>query len=99
MIVCDVTGRIFRTPAELTVELARIDDLLRRMRAIVDAYTDMFKVSMPGGIPTADIGDAFNAASDALDALEQERACALENPAPIPAAEAATYRLVQDNMD
>lgn len=100
MKTCPVTGRIHRTRRELAAELARIDTLLMGMRAIEASYDTTFPAGLVAGQPLPDeVGAAWNAASDAVAALERLRASVEANPAPMPAGAAGTWALVKENID
>jgi hypothetical protein len=94
---CEITGRVHRTPRELADELARLDAAIKGVRAIEHQYEALFAAAahrLPGAV-----GDAWNAAHDAMVALLREREEVRENPRPIPAREAGTWALVQQNID
>ena len=103
MKICDVTGRIHRSKPEQAAELARIDAQLAALRVIREQFTAGYESRVLASTSVTDaglaVGDAFNAVHDAIDALERERAEVVENPRPIPAAEAGTWALIQDNID
>jgi len=95
---CEITGRVHRTPRELAAELTRLDTAIAAVKAIEARYAELFAASGTQPLP-AQVGDAWNAANDAWDALLRERAAAEENPRPIPPREAGTWALVQQNID
>jgi hypothetical protein len=85
------------TTRQLAKALAEIDAQILRMEMILSDF-DAFPKLCPAGIPDA-VGDAWNAAHDALAALREHRAEVELNPRPIPAAERGTWELVQKNID
>jgi hypothetical protein len=97
---CPVTGRVHRTARELAAELARVDGLLAAMRAVEAAYGTAFPDGLAAGQPLPDeVGDAWNAAHDAVAALERLRAHVEMNPRPMPAGAAGTWALIKQNID
>lgn len=101
MITCEVTGRKYRNARELREELARLDVLIAGVTAIEQQYAELFS-AVPTDRPqalTVTVGDAWNAASDAVTALKRERDEVEANPRPIPGGEAGTWALVKQNID
>lgn len=98
MQTCEITGRIHRNRRELAAELARLDKLIASMEAVVTMYKALFDDEKNYPIAEA-VGDAWNAAHDAVDRLKMERSEVEWNPRPIPASEAGTYALIQQNID
>ena len=95
---CTVTGRVHLNRRELAQALARLDAQLEGLRSIVGMYADTFANAINGELPDM-VAGAWNAAHDAVTALECERARVEANPRPIPAGEAETWALVQANID
>ncbi len=95
---CAVTGRVHLTAAELAVELGRIRSQLAVMRVVEAVYDTLTQGNLTAGLPP-EVGAAWNAAHDAVAALEALRAEVAANPVPIPPAEAGTYELVKQNID
>jgi hypothetical protein len=101
MQICEVTGRVHRNPRELKAELIRLDTAMAAVGAILNQYAAIFS-AWPTDRPrvlTVNVGDAWNAAHDAHDALKRERDEVAANPRPIPGYEAGTYRLAAQNID
>lgn len=98
MQTCPVTGRKHRNARELAAELARLDKLIAGMKAIVGHYRELFDDEANYPIDGT-VGDAWNAAHNAVDRLERERSDVEWNPRPIPASEAGTYELIKQNID
>jgi hypothetical protein len=95
--ICEVTGRVHRTPTELKAHLAKLDRQINALEAILEQFGTAFAAGAEA-LPYR-VGDAYNATSDALDSLQLRRAEAEANPRPIPAGQAETWRLIKNNMD
>jgi hypothetical protein len=98
MKTCPVTGRIHRTARELKIELARIDAVIAGAEALVKAFEDAYSDESTWPVPEG-VGNAWNAATDALDALIRDRASVEMNPRPMPVGAAGTWALVCANID
>lgn len=98
MKICPLTGRIHRTKRELAAELARLDAEIAGAEALVKAFQDTYSDASTWPVPES-VGDAWNAAHDAHDALIRERASVEMNPRPMPAGAAGTWALVCANID
>lgn len=82
---------------QLAKALADIDAQITRMEYILSDY-DALGTLYPVAVPEY-VGDAWNAAHDALAALREHRSRVELNPRPIPAGEMGTWELVRQNID
>lgn len=94
---CPVTGRPHRTPRELKAELIRLDTQLLALHAIEAQFQAAFTLTEGG--PPEPVYDAWNAVHSAITALAHRRAEVEANPRPLPAGQAETWALVQQNID
>lgn len=84
------------TARQLAAALAVIDARLSATRAAEAALRAGW--DHPDTVPEQ-VGDAWNALSDAIRELEELRAEVEANPRPIPAAERGTWELARLNID
>jgi hypothetical protein len=78
-----------------TKALALVDSHIEGMALIVAQFAEQF----PEGSPVGAVGDAWNAAHDAHDALIRLRADVAWNPRPLPESQRQSWALVRANID
>ncbi len=83
------------TARQLTAKLANMDLQIARLEAIVNDFHSI--ATLADGPVSDEIGNAFNAATDALDALQRDRVTVAENRPARP--QTVLSALVAQNID